>query len=361
LGSEEILLNPVFLNKSMSGQTQNLKIASPFTTESGFTFPELNIRYKTWGKLNDDASNAVLICHALTGNADADEWFPGLFGKDGILDVENQFIICSNVLGGCYGTTGPVSVNPKTNKLYQADFPTVTIRDMVRVQQLLLDHLQVNSIELAIGGSMGGMQVLEWLVIDNRIQKAMLIAMGIGHAAWTIGVSEAQRRAIQADKNWNGGYYDVENPPADGLAAARMMGMIMYRSHAAFERRFARDLQPGNDDLFKVCSYLNYQGEKLVKRFDANTYLRLTSAMDSHDVYRDRNIYGDILSDINVPVLVIGISSDILYPTSEQKELSLRLGNASYEEIDSDEGHDAFLIEFPKMVACFKKFSKKLN
>lgn len=343
----------------MSGYIHNLKITSPFTTESGFTFSELNVRFKTWGKLNDDASNAVLICHALTGNADADEWFPGLFGKDGILDVGNQFIICSNVLGGCYGTTGPRSVNPQTGKPYKADFPDVTIRDMVRVQQLLLDHLHVKSIELAIGGSMGGMQVLEWLVMDNRIKKAMLIAMGFEHAAWTIGVSEAQRRAITGDKNWKDGYYDDENPPADGLAAARMMGMIMYRSHAAFERRFAREPQPGKTGMLKVASYLNYQGEKLVSRFDANTYLRLTKAMDSHDVYRNRKMYGDILGDINVPVLVIGISSDILYPTSEQKELSLRLGNATYEEIDSDEGHDAFLIEFPKMVACFRKFEKK--
>lgn len=345
----------------MSGQSHNLKITSPFITESGFRLPELNIRYKTWGKLNEDASNAVLICHALTGNADADEWFPGLFGRDGILDVENQFIICSNVLGGCYGTTGPVSVNPETGNIYKADFPTVSIRDMVRVQQLLLDHLRIKSIELAIGGSMGGMQVLEWLVMDNRVQKAMLIAMGIHHAAWTIGVSEAQRRAIQADKNWNGGNYDLEKPPADGLAAARMMGMIMYRSHAAFEKRFARDLQPGKTDLFKVSSYLNYQGDKLVGRFDANTYLRLTEAMDSHDVYRDRSMFGDILSDINVPVLVIGISSDILYPTSEQKELAIRLGNATYEEIDSDEGHDAFLIEFPKMVTCYRNFSESIH
>jgi len=345
----------------MSGHIHNLKITSSFTTESGYTFPELDIRFKIWGKLNDDASNAVLICHALTGNVDADEWFPGLFGSDGILDVDKQFIICSNVLGGCYGTTGPRSRNPQTGKTYRADFPDVTIRDMVKVQQLLLDHFRVNSIELAIGGSMGGMQVLEWLVMDNRVKKAMLIAMGFEHAVWTIGVSEAQRRAIESDKNWNGGYYDDENPPADGLAAARMMGMIMYRSHAAFERRFAREPQPGKTNTLKVASYLNYQGDKLVNRFDANTYVKLTKAMDSHDVYRERKMYGDILNDITVPVLVIGISSDILYPTSEQKELALRLGSALYEEIHSDEGHDAFLIEFPKMVACFRKFEMKLD
>jgi homoserine O-acetyltransferase len=332
-------------------------INDPFITESGFTLPHVQVRYKTWGTLNADGTNAVLVCHALTGNSDADEWFPGLFGTDGILDPTRQFIVCANVLGGCYGTTGPSSLNPLTNKPYQADFPLVTIRDMVRVQQALLDHLGVESIELAIGGSMGGMQVLEWLIMDHRIQKAMLIAMGKAHSAWTIGVSEAQRRAIQADKRWNNGFYDPTAPPADGLAAARMMGMIMYRSQPAFERKFSRNYQTGQDHLFQVSSYLNYQGSKLVNRFDANSYIRLTQAMDSHDVYRGRELYGDILADVRVPVLIVGISSDVLYPTVEQQELATLLPNGVYREIDSDEGHDAFLIEFPKMVHIFKEFN----
>lgn len=333
-------------------------ITDPFTTESGFVFQELQVRYKTWGTLNEDRSNAVLICHALTGNADADEWFPGLFGQDGILDEQSQFIICSNVLGGCYGTTGPNSVNPKTGTPYLGDFPRITIRDMVRVQQQLLDHLGVESIELAIGGSMGGMQVLEWLIMDHRVQKAMVIAMGKAHSAWTIGVSEAQRQAIYADKNWKNGFYDRKSPPADGLSAARMMGMIMYRSQPAFERKFGRKIQPGHADLFQISSYLNYQGEKLVRRFDANTYVRLTQAMDTHDVYRGRELYGDILGDVNIPVLVVGISSDVLYPIQEQQELASLLPNGVYKEIDSDEGHDAFLIEFPKMVRIFNEFNQ---
>ena len=343
----------------MSNTTKIFTIDHPFTTESGYTFPEVQVRYKTWGKLNKTASNAVLICHALTGNSDADEWFPGLFGKDGILDESNQFIICTNVLGGCYGTTGPSSVNPSTGKPYMADFPDISIRDMVRVQQQLFDHLGVESIEFAIGGSMGGMQILEWLVMDSRIQKAMLIAMGKSHSSWTIGVSEAQRQAIKADKNWKNGFYDLNHPPAEGLSAARMMGMIMYRSQPAFERRFGRKIQSGQPNLFQVSSYLRYQGEKLVNRFDANTYVRLTTAMDSHDVFRGRELYGDILSDVEVPVLVVGISSDVLYPVSEQKELADLLGNGIYREIDSDEGHDAFLIEFPKMVQIFNDFNKE--
>lgn len=343
----------------MTDKSTSFTIDHPFTTESGFTLPDVKVQYKTWGKLNNSGTNAVLICHALTGNADADEWFPGLFGKDGILDTSKQFIICSNVLGGCYGTTGPLSINPSTGKQYMADFPDVTIRDMVKVQQYLLDYLGVESIEFAIGGSMGGMQVLEWLVMDHRVKKAMVIAMGKSHSSWTIGVSEAQRQAIKADKNWKNGFYEFNNPPAGGLAAARMMGMIMYRSQPAFERRFARKYQSDNKDLFQVSSYLQYQGEKLVKRFDANTYIKLTTAMDSHDVYRGRELYDDILSDIDIPVLVVGISSDVLYPISEQKELANLLGNGIYREIESDEGHDAFLIEFPKMVQIYKEFNKE--
>jgi homoserine O-acetyltransferase len=345
----------------MNGVTHDFILPETFITESGAAITGLTVRYKTWGWLNEETSNAVLVCHALTGNADADEWFPGLFGDDGILDPARQFIVCSNVLGGCYGTTGPVSVSPGTDQAWKADFPEITIRDMVRVQQQLMDALGVHQIELAIGGSMGGMQVLEWLCMDYRVRKAVLIAMGKCHSPWTIGFSEAQRRAIRADKHWQDGYYDASHPPADGLAAARMMGMMMYRSAPAFERRFGRKLQPGHDDLLQVNSYLNYQGDKLVARFDANTYMRLTKAMDTHDVARGRNDARDVLGAISVPVLVIGISSDVLYPPSEQIELAGLLANGTYAELSSDEGHDAFLIEFPKMVEIYRQFEKHLK
>lgn len=345
----------------MSVINDTFTIDSGFTTESGFTFPKVEVRYKTWGTLNKDASNAVLVCHALTGNSDADEWFPGLFDEDGILDPSTQFIICSNVLGGCYGTTGPLSTNPETGDPYRGDFPEVTIRDMVRIQQKLVDNLGVKEIELAIGGSMGGMQVLEWLIMDQRVKKAVIIAIGKEHSAWTVGASEAQRRAIFADKNWNNGHYDENHPPADGLAAARMIAMMMYRSAPAFERRFGRRTQPGNDKLLQVNSYLNYQGDKLVKRFDANTYVRLTQAMDKHDVSRERVNHTDVLKNITAPVLVIGITSDVLYPIAEQKELSALLPNGTFAELESDEGHDAFLIEFPKMVKLYKDFEIKIH
>ncbi len=344
----------------MTGKTDIFTINSGFVTESGYSFPEVKVTYKTWGTLNSDGSNAVLICHALTGNADADEWLPGLFEEKEILDPSKQFIICSNVLGGCYGTTGPTSINPATNKPYQADFPKVSIRDIVEVQRKLADFLGVREFELAIGGSMGGMQILEWLILDNRVKKAVLIAMGKAHSAWTVGASEAQRRAIFADKHWNDGFYDASTPPADGLAAARMIAMMMYRSAEAFQRRFDRKLQSGQDDLLQVNSYLNYQGDKLVKRFDANTYVRLTQAMDTHDVARNRGDYNDVLKNVTIPVLVIGITSDVLYPIQEQRELASLLPNSTFAELESDEGHDAFLIEFPKMVALFKSFQQQI-
>lgn len=345
----------------MPVKSDTYRITTPFTTENGFTFSSLDVRYKTWGTLNEDGSNAVWICHALTGNSDADEWFPGLFKDNRVLDPKSQFIVCSNVLGGCYGTTGPTSINPETGKPYGAGFPEISIRDIVRVQQLLCDYLDIRKIELAIGGSMGGMQVLEWLIMDNRVQKAKLIAMGKAHSAWAVGVSEAQRRAIFADPNWNNGNYAHEKPPSDGLAAARMMAMMMYRSAPAFERRFGRNLQSENTSQFQVSSYLNYQGDKLVKRFDANTYVRLTKAMDTHDVSRNRGTFEKVLRNVNIPVLVVGITSDVLYPIDEQKQLADLLPNGVFAELDSDEGHDAFLIEFSKMADLYKIFNDSIH
>lgn len=350
-----------YQHQLMTGKQSTYTLPEPFITERGETINHVQVRYTTWGTRNSDGSNAVLVCHALTGNADADEWFPGLFEENGILNPEEQFIVCSNVLGGCYGTTGPNTTRTETGLSWQADFPAITIRDMVRVQQILMDHLGVQSIELAIGGSMGGMQVLEWLCMDNRIKKAVLIAMGKAHSPWTIGFSEAQRRAIMADRNWNGGFYTSDALPAEGLAAARMMGMMMYRSAPAFQRRFGRELQEGKDDLLQVNSYLNYQGDKLVKRFDANTYVTLTRAMDTHDVSRGRGSFEDVLGAIQVPVLVMAITSDVLYVPEEQQELAQLLGNATYAELESDEGHDAFLIEFPKMVALYQQFTTHVS
>lgn len=324
------------------------KLNEPFVTESGHRFEKAEAAYKTWGTLNEPANNVVLICHALTGHAAADEWFPGVFGAGRAADPDEDFIICINVPGSCYGSLGPWSVNPDTGEPYRGDFPEITIRDMVRFQMQLLDQLGIRGIRRVIGASLGGMQALEFCIMDSRIQSAILIAMGKAHTPWAIGISHAQRAAITGDAGWRGGFYDREKGPAGGIAAARMMAMITYRTPEDYNRKFGRKLQ-NEDGQFQVESYLNYQGEKLAKRFDALSYILLTKAMDSHDVSRGRGSYEQVLNRVEIPVQVIGIESDHLYPVAEQKELAALLPDGRYFEISSDYGHDAFLIEFEQL------------
>lgn len=331
------------------------KLEKPFITDSGFRFEKPDVAYKTWGTLNDARDNVILICHALTGHAAADEWFPGLFGEGRPADPSKNFIICINVPGSCYGSVGAWSENPETGKPYLNDFPTLTIRDMVRFQQLLLDKLEISGIELVIGGSMGGMQALEFTVMDQRVKSAVLIAMGKAHTPWAIGISQAQRTAIQSDKKWNNGEYIRNDGPVEGLSAARMMAMITYRTPEDYNKKFGRKLQ-NEDGQFQVESYLNYQGEKLAKRFDAHAYITLTRAMDLHDVSHGRGTFEEVLNRIEIPVQVIGINSDHLYPTSDQKELANLFPNGRYHEIESTFGHDAFLIEFEQLNQIIKPF-----
>lgn len=326
---------------------------NPFITESGFRFENPEAAYKTWGELNEGRDNVVLICHALTGHAAADEWFPGLFGEGHAADPGQDFIICINVPGSCYGSVGPWTVNPDTGEPYRADFPELTIRDMVRFQQQLLDQLNIRGIKRIIGGSLGGMQALEFVIMDSRIRTAVLMAMGKAHTPWAIGISHAQRAAITGDASWKGGYYEKDYGPSGGIAAARMMAMITYRTPEDYNRKFGRKLQ-NEDGQFQVESYLNYQGEKLAKRFDALSYVILTLAMDTHDISRGRETFEQVLNHVEIPVEVVGIDSDHLYPVSEQKELAALLPNGRYHEIKSDYGHDAFLIEFEQLSDIIK-------
>ncbi len=339
----------------MSNQ-QSYTFNEPFLTEGGRSIPNPTIAYQSWGTLNKARNNVVLVCHALTGNTAADDWFSGLFGRGKTLDPEHHFIICPNALGSCYGTTGPTSVNPKTDRPYRADFPTITIRDMVGLQQQLLNRLEITGIEQVIGGSMGGMQALEWCIMDERPQSAILIGMGKAHNPWAIGISHTQRQAIYNDPNWNDGYYSKEQPPDQGLSTARQIAMISYRSEVDYANKFGRDTQPNNEQ-FQVESYLNYQGQKLADRFDAVSYVRLTQAMDNHDVARRRGTYEQVLGSVNIPILVIGIHSDRLYPIQEQHELIGLLPNVRYRTLRSDHGHDAFLIEFDQLNNIIAPFS----
>lgn len=334
------------------------KLKKPFVTEAGFRFDEPDVAYKTWGSLNKEKDNVILICHALTGHAAADEWFPGIFGAGRVCDPAKNFIICINVPGSPYGSVGPWSTNPKTGEPYRNSFPEITVRDMVRFQQQLLDQLEIKGIELVLGGSLGGMQALEFVVMDDRIQSAALIAMGKSHSPWAIGISHAQRKAIYTDPEWKDGNYKKGEGPKEGLATARMMAMITYRAPSDYDKKFGRKLQ-GDTSQFQVESYLDYQGKKLAERFDAHSYIILTEAMDSHDVSRGRSSYEEVLGRVSIPVRVIGIDSDHLYSIQEQKELAKLLKNGEYHEIKSSYGHDAFLIEFDQINEIIEPFIQK--
>ncbi|MBD2580071.1 homoserine O-acetyltransferase [Oscillatoria sp. FACHB-1406] len=331
----------------ISPQTQFYRLPEPYLLESGFDLPQVDVAYCTWGTLNADRSNAVLVCHALTGWAQADAWWGHLFGPGKALDPTRDFIVCSNVLGSCYGTTGPTSLNPATGRAYAADFPEITIRDMVRLQARLLDALGIDRLQLAIGGSLGGMQVLEWaMMFPERVGAIAAIAVSGRHSAWCIGLSETQRQAIYLDPLWQDGYYDPESPPAAGLAAARAIAMLTYRSWANFEERFGRQHANNNPNApFTVTEYLQHHGRKIVDRFDANTYVTLTKAMDTYDLSRDRGDYPAVLEKIAQPTLIVGIESDVLYPPIEQQQLVEAIPNAKLAWLPSPHGHDGFLLD----------------
>jgi len=331
-----------------------------FTTESGVEIKDPKIAYRSWGTLNAAKDNVVFICHALTGNTDADVWFGGLIGTDKTITPDKHFIICTNILGSCYGSTGPTSINKKTGKSWQADFPDITIRDIVRFNQKLLDELDIKGIKLVVGGSLGGMTALEFAIMDDRVKAAALFAMGKAHSPWAIGISQAQRMAIYADKNWNNGFYSKENPPEKGLAAARAMAMITYRTPENYDQKFSREIH-SEKEIFQVESYLNYQGQKLVGRFDANSYITLTKAMDTHDVSRDRGSFENVLAKLDKPVLVVGFESDKLYPINEQQELAELIPNSHFAALGSPYGHDAFLIEFDQLNTQLHSFFHSLT
>lgn len=322
---------------------------SELTLDSGRTLADVPVAYDAWGELNAAGDNAVIVCHALTGSSEADIWWGPLIGSGRVLDTDRYYVICLNVLGSPYGSFSPLSEDPATGRPYGPAFPSITIRDTVRAHRAALSTLGVRRARFALGGSMGGMQALEWAFEDDFVEGIVPIAVGGRHSAWCIGFSEAQRQAIYADRRWNDGRY--EEQPASGLAAARMIAMISYRSRSSFEARFGRTPQEDEGGLFAVESYLRYQGEKLVNRFDANCYVELTKQMDTHDVARGRGTYERVLASIEQPTLIVGVDSDVLYPVEEQTELASLIPNAQLEIISSHHGHDAFLIEHETLSA----------
>jgi len=353
----DVVQIPGHLQDQIAAETSYFRLPGNFTLENGEVLREVVIAYRTWGRREHAAENAILICHALTGSADVDAWWPNIIGAGKAFDPAHDYIICANILGSCYGSTGPVSQKPGTHERYRADFPRISIRDMVELQRVLLDELGVDHVELVVGPSLGGMQALEWAVsYPQRVGAIVPIGVGGRHSAWCIGISEAQRAAIAADPNWNGGYYSDEQPPRRGLAAARMMAVCTYRSWSSFDARFGRDTR--DKQLYQVQSYLQHQGKKINDRFDANTYVTLTHAMHTHDLARDRGEYVDVLQTIDQAALVVSVSSDALYPPQEQQALAEQLPNSHYEVLQSSHGHDGFLIETETLGGLIARFRR---
>ena len=341
----------------------------PLPLDNGGTLGPVTIAYQTYGRLDERRANAVLVCHALTGDQYVAEthpitgkpgWWETLVGPGRVLDTDRFFIICANVVGGCMGTTGPKEIDPATGQPYGLSFPVITIGDMVRAQKRLIDSLGIDSLFCVVGGSMGGMQVLQWAAAyPDQVFAAMPIATAARHSAQNIAFHEVGRQAIMADPDWRGGAYLTEGTrPGRGLSVARMAAHITYLSETALHRKFGRNLQDRNalsyrfDADFQVESYLRHQGSTFVRRFDANSYLTITRAMDFFDLAADHE--GDLAKAFRgtaTRFFVASFNSDWLFPTSESRTLvralNMAAANVSFVEIDSDKGHDAFLLEEP--------------
>ncbi|MBF0593991.1 MAG: homoserine O-acetyltransferase [Candidatus Omnitrophica bacterium] len=364
-------------------ETQYLTVAnSPheLTLRSGARLGPVTIAYETYGKLNSAKSNAILIVHAFTGDAHAafyhkgDEkpgWWDEMIGPGRPFDTDKYFVICSNVLGSCRGTTGPASIDPKTGKPYGLTFPVVTINDMVAVEKMLVDHLGIKKLLSVAGGSMGGMQAAAWTVLfPDMMHSAIIIAACHRHTAQQIAFHEVGRQAVMADPDWLGGDYYGKTIPKRGLAVARMVGHITYMSEASMEQKFGRRLAKKDvlgynfSKEFEVEGYLEYRGQSFVERFDANSYLYLTKAMDYFDLTEGDRKLSEVFSHVAADILIISFTSDWLYP-SYQSQAMVRAMKAndvevSYVELTSDYGHDAFLVEMDEQSKAVSNYLAKV-
>jgi homoserine O-acetyltransferase len=333
------------------------KYKNKLQLESGGYLPEPEIAYTTYGKLNANKSNVVWICHAFTANSDAAEWWHGMVGKGLTFDPEKYFIVCANILGSHYGTTGPLSVNPETGKAYYRDFPFITVRDLVHAHQVLADYLKIDKIHILTGGSVGGHQAIEWAIMQpERVENLFLIATNAKFSPWGIAFSTSQRMAIEADPSF---YEDRPDGGQKGLEAARSIALISYRNAIAYNKTQAEKNDEVNKD-FRADSYQRYQGKKLRTRFNAYSYYILSKVLDGHNVGRNRGSVKNALAKITARTLIIGIDSDILFLPEEQKEMEKYIKNSKLKMIKSDYGHDGFLLEFEqisKIIADFLKVS----
>lgn len=356
-------------------ETKYYKLNNTISLESGHNLSNIEVAYETYGELNEKKDNAILICHALTGDAHAagyhskedrkPGWWDTMIGPNKAFDTNKHFIVCSNVLGGCMGTTGPSSINPETGKPYGHTFPVITVEDMVKVQKELIDYLGIKKMTV-VGGSMGGMQTIEWSITHPEyVDKVIIVATAARQSAQGIAFNAVGRNAILFDPDFNGGdYYDKKHPEA-GLAIARMIGHITYLSEEAMHNKFGRDFKENKPNFdfgvdFQVESYLDYQGRIFVDRFDANSYLYVTKAVDYYDPIAKYGSLENAFNKTNAKFLVMSFTTDWLYSTEQAKEIVNALikknKKVSFVELESPCGHDAFLIEWEKETRVIKSF-----
>ncbi len=334
----------------------------PFTLESGATLPELTVAYHTYGTLNVERDNVIWVCHALTANSDVADWWPGTVEKGRFLDPERNFIVCANVLGSCYGTTGPMHLNPTSSKPYYRDFPLYTMRDIVSVHRVLADALGIRHIRALVGSSVGGFQAVEWAVEQpERFGRLALIATDAYASPWTIAVDETQRMAIFSDPTY---FEDRPDGGRKGLAAARAIGLLTYRGPEGYnitqqdpsaDHYWITDA-PESTPLHRACTYQQHQGKKLVDRFDAYSYCAILQSFDTHNVGRDRGGIEAALGRITAPTVVVGLSTDIIFTPAEMRRLASLIPGAVYREISSPFGHDGFLVEADQLNEILNPF-----
>jgi homoserine O-acetyltransferase/O-succinyltransferase len=337
-------------------ENQQFNYPDSYTLESGDRLPGFQLAYSTYGKLNPEKDNVIWICHALTANANAAEWWEGLVGTNKLFDPATHFIICANILGSCYGSTNALSVNPSTVEPYYHDFPLLTIRDIVGALDLLRLHLGIEQIHTCIGGSLGGQQAMEWAIMrPELIQNLILIATNARHSAWGIAFNESQRLAIEADTSWKNRQPDAGSA---GMKAARSIALLSYRNYDTYVT-MQTDQNDDKTEHHRAASYQQYQGDKLVKRFNAFSYWALSKAMDSHHVGRGRKGVHHALQQIRSRTLVLGIGTDFLFPVEEQQFLAQHIPGAQYEEINSLYGHDGFLIENEQITQVVNRWQHK--
>lgn len=330
------------------------KYESPFQLENGEWLPEFELAYTTYGVLNDDKSNVVWVCHAFTGNANPSDWWSGLIGEKRMFNPRCHFVICVNIIGSHYGSTNPLSINPLSGEAYFHDFPFISIRDIVNSFIHLRNHLGLEKIAYLLGGSLGGQHAVEWAIMETKlVEKLILFSTNAVHSPWGIAFNESQRMAIANDPTWE---QNNAKAGSEGMKVARAIALLSYRNYETYNRTQSRD--EGQIDFFRANTYQNYQGEKIQRRFNAFSYWILSKMFDSHDVGRNRGGLKNALGLINSKTLVIGITSDILFPPVEQAKMAHLIPNAVFKEIDSTYGHDGFLIEFEAMAKAIQEWER---